>query len=224
MLALIATTFSVAGAFYQSYLVREKGWGLKEAKSGMIDSVLGITVLGSITLVIMLTSAISFYGKGIQLSNVSDVAGQLEPLFGPFAVVLFSLGIFAGSFSSFLVNAMIGGAMLADGLGYGGKMDSAATKAFTTVALLAGMLVAMFVPADDRVGLVVFAQAMVVIGFPLLAGAMLYLATRPELTGERRIPTLLKVIAAVGLVVVVLSAGRLGWTLVEKLMAAMSGG
>jgi Mn2+/Fe2+ NRAMP family transporter len=166
----------------------------------------------------MLTSAISFYGTDVQLNSAADVARQLKPLFGPYAVVLFSLGIFAGSFSSFLVNAMIGGAMLADGLGFGGSMDSAATKLFTTAALLVGMLVAMFVPSEDRVGLVVFAQAMVVIGFPLLAASMLYLATRPELTGERRIPGYLKVIAAVGLVVVLLSAGRLAWTLVERLL------
>lgn len=218
VLGLIGTTFSVAGAFYQSYLVREKGWGLKEAKEGLIDSVAGIAVLGSITLVIMLTSAISFYGRDVQLNSAADVARQLDPLFGPYAVILFSVGIFAGSFSSFLVNAMIGGAMLADGLGLGGKMDSMATKGFTTAALLVGMLVAMFVPSADRVGLVVFAQAMVVIGFPLLAASMLYMATRPELSGERRIPRPLIAIAVLGLLVVLLSAGRLAWTLVERLL------
>jgi manganese transport protein len=214
VLGLMGTTFSVAGAFYQSYLVREKGWGLADVKRGFIDSVAGISVLGTITLVIMLTSAISFYGKDVQLKSAADVAMQLKPLFGPFAVILFSVGIFAGSFSSFLVNAMIGGAMMADGLGLGGKMDALPTKIFTAAALLTGMLVAAFVPADDRVGLVVFAQALVVIGFPLLAASMLYLATRPDLTGPRRIPLYLKLIAVLGLVVVLLSAGRLGWTLI----------
>ncbi|MFG0334582.1 MAG: NRAMP family divalent metal transporter, partial [Maioricimonas sp. JB049] len=218
VLALIGTTFSIAGAFYQAYLVREKGWGIAEVKRGLIDSVAGISVLGIISLVIMLTAAISFHGRDVQLATVSDVARQLEPLFGPSAVILFSLGIFAGAFSSFLVNAMIGGAMLADGLGFGGRMDSMATKWFTTAALLLGMCVALFVPTGQRVGLVIFAQAMVVTGFPLLAASMLYLAAARDLEGERRIPRWMLAIASLGLVVVLISAARLGYTIVLRLM------
>jgi Mn2+/Fe2+ NRAMP family transporter len=216
VLALIGTTFSIAGAFYQAYLVREKGWGLGDLRQGVIDSVAGISVLGAISLVIMLTAAISFHGRNVQLSTAADVARQLEPLFGRAALILFSLGLFAGAFSSFMVNAMIGGAMLSDGLGLGGKMDSATTKGFTIFALLTGMIVAMFVPAENRVGLIVFAQAMVVIGLPLLAVSMLYLATRPDLTGQRAVPLWLKIFALAGLIVVLVSAGRLGWTLIQK--------
>jgi len=220
VLALIGTTFSIAGAFYQAYLVREKGWGMAEVKRGLVDSVAGISVLGIISLVIMLTAAISFYGRDVQLVSVSDVARQLEPLFGRSAVVLFSLGIFAGAFSSFMVNAMIGGAMMADGLGFGGRMDSMATKWFTTAALLLGMCVALFVPAGQRVGLVIFAQAMVVTGFPLLAASMLYLASARDLTGPRAVPTWMRNVAAVGLIVVLFSAGRLGYTIGVKLLAS----
>jgi len=218
VLGLIGTTFSVAGAFYQAYLVREKGWGLDDVKRGLIDSVAGIAMLGATTLVIMLTAAMAFYGHNVELKSVTDVSRQLEPLFGPGAVVLFSLGIFAGAFSSFLVNAMIGGAMLSDGLGLGGNMDSKGTRIFTTVALLLGMLVAMFVPSDDRVGLVVFAQALVVVGFPLLAVSMLYLATRPELVGKRAVPAWMKWTAALGLLVVLASTGRLAWTVFQEVI------
>jgi Mn2+/Fe2+ NRAMP family transporter len=210
VIGLIGTTFSIAGAFYQAYLVREKGWGLVDLRQGMIDSVAGISMLGAISLVIMLTAAISFYGRDVQLNTVADVARALQPLFGPAAVVLFSLGLFAGAFSSFMVNAMIGGAMLSDGLGLGGKMDFLSTKAFTTVALLLGMLVAIFVPADHRVGLLVFAQAATVIGLPLLAVTMFYLATRPDLVGDRAVPLWMKLAALIGMIVVMISAYRLG--------------
>jgi Mn2+/Fe2+ NRAMP family transporter len=216
VLALIGTTFSIAGAFYQAYLVREKGWGLGNLRQGVIDSVAGISVLGAISLVIMLTAAMSFYGRGIQLESAADVARQLEPLFGRAALVLFSLGLFAGAFSSFMVNAMIGGAMFSDGLGLGGQMDSATTKGFTIFALLTGMLVAIFVPAENRVGLIIFAQAMVVIGLPLLAVSMLYLATRPDLTGARAVPLWQKIVALAGLIVVLVSAGRLAWVVYQK--------
>jgi Mn2+/Fe2+ NRAMP family transporter len=223
VLGVIGTTFSVAGAFYQAYLVREKGWGLGDLRQGLIDSVAGISVLGAISLVIMLTAAISFYGRVVKLENVADVARQLEPLFGPAALILFSLGLFAGAFSSFMVNAMIGGAMLSDGLGLGGKMDSLTTKTFTTAALLVGMIVAVCVPAGNRVGLLVFAQAATVIGLPLLALSMLYLATRSDLSGERAVPGWLKFAALIGLIVVLISAVRLAWMVVPKVSSFVTG-
>jgi manganese transport protein len=217
LLALVGTTFSVAGAFYQAYLVREKGWGLGDLRRGLIDSVAGISVLGAITLVIMCTAAISFYGRGVELKSPADVALQLKPLFGSAALILFSLGLFAGAFSSFLVNAMIGGAMLSDGIGWGGKMDSASTKMLTTLALLVGMLVAVFVPPAHLVWSLVFAQAATLIGLPIVAFSMLYLATRPDLTGKRATPTWMKVVAAAGLLVVVVCACGTLWTIIQKI-------
>ncbi len=217
VIALVGTTFSVAGAFYQAYLVREKGWTLKDLSKGTLDSVAAISVLGVISLVIMMTAALSFHGTNVELQSAADVARQLEPLFGPAAVWLFSLGILAAALSSFLVNAMIGGAMLSDGLGLGGRMDALPTKLFTALVLLMGMLVALILPSqDDRVGLVVFAQAMVVIGFPLLAVALLYLATRSDLPGKQSIPRWMVSASCVGLVVVLASAARVVWGLVVK--------
>ena len=119
IVAMYATTFSVAGAFYQSYLVRQKGWTRANLKQGLIDSTLGISMLGLITLMVLITAAkVLYQNPDVEtLTSVSDVATSLEPGFGKSAMVIFSLGIFAGAFSSFLVNAMIGGSILADGFG-----------------------------------------------------------------------------------------------------------
>ena len=40
VLGLIATTFSVAAAFYQAYLVRERGWKLEDSRRIRFDSIL----------------------------------------------------------------------------------------------------------------------------------------------------------------------------------------
>ena len=73
---MMATTFSIAGAFYQAYLVRDKGWKLGEVKRGLVDSVVRISILGLIALVIMLTAAATFHGKVevANLATVTDVA------------------------------------------------------------------------------------------------------------------------------------------------------
>lgn len=192
LLGLIGTTFSVGGAFYQSYLVKEKGWGLSDAKRGLTDTVVSISVLGGVTVMILLTSMRVFFGNPDQpaLMSVDQVARQLEPLFGSWASVIFSLGIIAAAFSSFLVNAMIGGTVMSDSLGKGSRLSDGWPIHLTCVALLTGMGVAMLslTQSGSHVTLITIAQALTVVGNPALAATLLYLGTRPELTGSRRIP------------------------------------
>ena len=84
--ALIATTFSIAGAFYQAYLVRDRGCDSKNIKETFIDTVIGVSTLGLITLVIMLTAASTLAGKSIKLETVTDMAIQMENLFTTFCI------------------------------------------------------------------------------------------------------------------------------------------
>ncbi len=211
---MIGTTFSVAGAFYLAYLVQKKGWTIKDWKKGFIDSAVGIVLLGVISLMIMATAAAVLHGKvtGAELQSTTQVAMQLEPLFGKAATILFSLGLFAGAFSSFLVNALIGGTLMSDGLGLGSDMDSRWPKIFTVVSLLTGLFVAVFIEMQGvkPVGLIVFAQALTVLGNPALAGILLWLAMKPLPNGEPAAPTWMKVTALLGFLLVVFLAIRTG--------------
>jgi len=215
---------SVAGAFYQAYLVREKGWTQNHLRQGLVDSVVGIAILGMITMVIMITAASALHGlvDPGDLKSAGDVAQQLQPLFGSAAKVLFCIGIFAGAFSSFLVNAMIGGALLSDGLGLGASMDQRWPKLLTTAALVIGMGVAVASRSFgmSRVGLIIFAQALTVLGVPILAGSLLYLATRRELTGRRRVPLWMKLLAGVGFLVSIALAIRTAWRIYLQVAAS----
>ena len=205
LLGMIATTFSVAGAFYQAYLVKEKGWGLSEARKGAFDSVASISILGLTTCVILLTAWRCFhsYPEPVELSSVGDLARQLEPLFGSAAKLIFCTGILAGALSSFLVNAMIGGTVMSDGLGKGYRLHDRWPLHLTAVALLVGMSVAMASLAREgsTVLLITLAQALTVIGIPALALALLYLGTRKDLTGDRQVPRPILGLAILGFLV-----------------------
>jgi Mn2+/Fe2+ NRAMP family transporter len=192
LLGMIGTTFSIGGAFYQGYLVREKGWTLADWKRGLADSIFGICVLGAVTSFILITSVLTFHGQAdaIELKSVGDVARQLEPLFGKGAKVIFSFGIMAGAFSSFLINAVIGGTILSDSLGKGWRLSDAMPRVLTCLALVIGMGVASWSlsGASGTVTLITVAQALTVLGLPMLAAALLYLGTRKELVGDKKIP------------------------------------
>jgi manganese transport protein len=202
LLGMIGTTFSVGGAFYQAYLVKEKGWTIKEAKKGVIDSVVSISLLGLITSIILLTAWRVFYGNPnpVTLSSVGDVAVQLEPMFGVTAKFIFCGGILAGALSSFLVNALIGGTVMSDSIGKGAKLSDGWPLHLTALALLigGGVAIASLANADSTVHLITLAQALTVLGIPALALALIYLGTRSELTGDRKVPRVILAIAIIG--------------------------
>lgn len=202
LLGLVGTTFSVGGAFYQAYLVKEKGWTLADAKRGMIDSILGIGVLGIITAIILCTSVRTFYGTGVSFANVGDIALQLEPLFGSGATIIFCVGIFAGALSSFMVNAMIGGTVMSDSLGLGSQLNQRGPLLFTVLALLVGMTVGIvgILQQGSTAELIIFAQALTVLGIPALAAALIFLGTRKELAGDRKIPRWILILATIGFI------------------------
>ncbi|CAN5316444.1 divalent metal cation transporter [soil metagenome] len=219
--ALFATTFSVVGAFYQGYLVREKGWTVGDLRRGLVDAVVGIAVLAGLTATIMMTAASAFYGKvdADGLKSATDVAAQLEPTFGATAKVLFSMGILAGALSSFLVNAMVGGHILADGLGYGGSLSSRSTRVCTAAALLFAMGFALWasVGGGDLVTLILIAQGMTLLGIPALAVAMLYLVVQARRNRHVPVPAWMLATAAITLVISMLLAVRTGASLLLRL-------
>ncbi len=221
VMGLMATTFSIAGAFYQAYLVRDRGWRLADVRRTFIDSFTGMLVLGSITLVIMLTAAATLSGKNKLPESVSDVAVQLEGLFGPWAGIVFTVGLFAGALSSFLVNSMIGGRLLADGFGHGKSTEATWARHGTALALLAGLagglLAFLYVEPSERgsIAPIIIAQASTIIGAPALALTILFLATRKDIRNDplKRTPRWMLILAWGGFLVTLV----LAWRIAEKL-------
>lgn len=215
---LIATTLSIVGAFYQSYLVREKGWAHADVKRGMWDSILGIALLGTISSMVMVTSAAALHGKIApdELSSAADVARQLEPLFGQAATTLFALGIFAAAFSSFLGNALIGGTILSDGLGWGSSLDGLWPKRLTVVALAIGMTIAVAATTGgfNTVQSIVFAQALSVLGVPVLAALMIWQGLKTRRGDVHVMPRWVLAVACLAAVVTTFLAMRTAWRLV----------
>ena len=221
LMAMIGTTFSIAGAFYQAYLVREKGWTFANWRQGITDSVFGISVLSMVTGIILITAVILFHGRQdpVVLNSIEDIASQLEPLFGKGAKVIFSLGIIAGALSSFLVNAVIGGTILSDSLGKGSRVDSNWTKNLTILVLFNGMTIAIIslFGSKEALPVILLAQALTVLGLPALGFALIYLGTRPELTGDRKVPQKILITCFIGFLVACLVALRTALIIYEKI-------
>lgn len=185
VVAMSATTFSVAAAAFQSYLVRSKGWTKDEMGKGLRDAVIGIAVLAGITAVIMITAATVLKPQGIRVESAFEMARQLEPLLGPMAKWMFLSGLWAAAFSSFIVNAMVGGTLLADGLGIGATLDSFWAKVFASLIMALGTVAAIMF-CQNPINLLVLAQGTTILGVPLIAVVMWIMANDSKVVGERR--------------------------------------
>lgn len=116
---------------------------------------------------------------GFQTGNNLGVGMAMQALLGG------SVGVWAGAFSSFVMNALIGGALLADGLGRGGSLDSRWSKGLASGVMVLGTVVALFA-GENPVELIVLAQGTTILGVPLIAYVMILLANDARSMGDLR--------------------------------------
>ncbi len=182
---MTATTFSVIAALYQSTLAQQKGWRKEQVGIATREALTGISVLVCVSMMIMMTSAIVLRGEAIV--NAAGLAEQLSPLMGGAGKVVFSLGFLAAAFSSTVINAMIGGGLLADGFGLGSDVNSMKNRWFTTLAMAVGLGVGFYgLSNTDPLGAIVWAQRMTILAVPLVAITLVVMANDRRIVGEHR--------------------------------------
>jgi len=201
--ALMATSFSLAAALYQSYLAQDKGWRKENLKSSLRDTYAGILLLGLISAVVLITSAAALHPRGILVNSAADMALQMEALFGSAAKVVFSVGLCAAAFSSMMVNSVIGAGLLADGLGLGRSMNDRTTKLFIMAILLIGMLVAVFFRGNVIYALIM-AQASSMLAVPLIAIGLFLMLNNKKAMGAHRNNWMQNIIAIAGFLAIIL--------------------
>lgn len=215
--SLLGTTFSVAGAFFQGNLVREKNWTIDDYRRSVGDSIVGVSVLTGISMIIMITAATVILGK--PADNIGTLASALQPLLGKTSYWIFCIGLVAVAMNPFLINAVIGGTILADGIGKPAHLHDRWPRAFTVLVMLIGMTFALLgrLTGMSTINLLIFGQALTVLGNPMMALALIWLANRKDIMGERRNAWKMNLLAGIGFMVVLFTAGIMAWRIYLKI-------
>src|SRR5690606_29963906 len=100
VIALVASSFSIAGAFYQSYLVQHKGWKNHQVGQAVTESVIGILILATICAMVLVSAAAVLFPQGMRVNTAADMGKALEPVYGSWASQLLTLGLFGWPASS----------------------------------------------------------------------------------------------------------------------------
>ncbi|TVP94502.1 MAG: divalent metal cation transporter [Planctomycetaceae bacterium] len=199
LLGLVGTTLVMSGAYFQAYLVRQKGWTKRDLGDGLLDARVGAVLMMLITLMLISTAAGALPGE--QINDARDIAKGLT-IFGTFGRAVFCIGLFSAAYSSFLVNSMVGGFVLSDGFGWGSDPRKLAPRLATTGVLLIGMIVALITIASGTrpMAAIVFGQAVTVLASPAVAAVLLWLCNKRDVMGEDRNGWGLNLLGGVGLI------------------------
>ena len=200
VIAMVASSFSIAGAFYQSYLVQEKGWKKGQVHQVVRESFVGIIILGTISGMILISAGTVLFPQGIEVNTATDMGKALEPVYGSWANYLFMLGLFGASFSSLIGNATIGGTLFSDALSLGRNLNSRSVKISISSIMIIGAAVAI-VFGRLPLELIIFAQGVTIFVVPFIGLGIFLIATDRELMGPLANSKWNNVLGVIGLIV-----------------------
>lgn len=202
LIAFVASAFSIVAAFYQGYLVQERKRINRTINENSHSNVIGILILGFMSVTVLICAAAVLNAKGIKVNNATDIAKALEPLYGRHATALFLIGLFGASFSSLIGNAAIGGTLLGDALGYGSQLNSKPVRLLIALVMLIGATVAITfgkLPLE----LIVLAQSVTIFVVLFIGIAMYAIANDAKIMGPRRNSLVIQIAGAAGLLVII---------------------
>ena len=97
LVTLIGTTITPYMLFYLQSSLSDRGASMAEYGRRTADVALGSVLSILIALCIILSTAATLFVNGIAIESAEDAARALEPLAGPYARILFGLGLFGAS-------------------------------------------------------------------------------------------------------------------------------
>lgn len=178
IVALIGTTVVPYNLFLHASLARTK-WSKKtDIKLARKDTVLAV-ILGGIVSMSIIISAAAIHIKDV--SNASDLALALEPLFGVNAKYFLSVGLFAAGITS-AITAPLAAAYVATGcLGWQTDLKS---KRFRAVWMfILGLGVVFSSVGFKSIEIIKFAQVANGLLLPVIAGFLLWVMNKTSVLG-----------------------------------------
>jgi len=179
IIGIIGTTVVPYNLFLHASLVKEK-WNKPEDLSAVRkDTVISIILGGLVSMAIIISASAVQSGE---VSNASDLAKSLAPIYGDFSKYFMAIGLFAAGITS-AITAPLAAAYVAKGcLGWSGGMKSKKFRAVWAIILLLGVVFSSlgFKPID----IIKFAQVANGILLPLIAVMLLWMMNKQSVLGK----------------------------------------
>lgn len=179
VIALVGTTVVPYNLFLHASLVKEKWKSERDLKYVRKDTIIAVVLGGIVSMCIIISAAAI---KSVEVNNASDLAKGLEPLFGSYASIFLSVGLFAAGITS-AITAPLAAAYVASGcLGWSSNMKSKKFRLVWMCILGLGVLFSSlgFKPIE----IIKFAQVANGFLLPVIAGFLLWIMNKKAILGS----------------------------------------
>ncbi len=201
---LIGTTVVGYNLFLHASTVQEKWDDPDDLDEVRYDTILLIAIGGLITTAIVVTAA-AVFPEGTTIADVGEMADQLEPVMGGFALTFFAIGLFAAGFTSAMSAPLAGAYATAGALGWERDLKSTRFRAIWMTILAVGIVFSGL--GFNPVEVILLAQVANGLLLPVLAIFLIYAMNNEELLGEYTNSTLQNMLGIlVTLVAIVIGA------------------
>ncbi|MEC7455556.1 MAG: Nramp family divalent metal transporter [Pseudomonadota bacterium] len=204
IMALIGTTVVPYNLFLHADASKRK-WKDQEVTQALnnsrVDTAISIGLGGLITLAIMSTSAVAFFGSSMEISS-ENLARQLEPILGSYSSYIFNFGLFVAGITSAVTAPLAASIAVTEALGWKNDPSSFRFKLVWIIILLIGLLFAYF--GTKPLQAILFAQATNALLLPFLALFLFYVVNNSRLMGSHKNTNTINMIALIIIMAVVL--------------------
>ncbi len=101
-IALIGTTIVPYNLFLHASNVHKKWNHIQQLETAKTESVISIGIGGLVSIAILASAANIFFTNNLSINSLSEMAYQMEPLFGDFAATALAIGLLAAGLTSAL--------------------------------------------------------------------------------------------------------------------------
>src|SRR5438270_7994705 len=206
--ALVGTTITPYMLFYLQSSLSDKGVRLEDYAAERTDVILGSLLTTVVALFIIVCTAATLHQEGILINTADDAARALEPLAGPYARILFGVGLFGASMLAASVLPLSTAYAVCGAFGWERGVSRSWSEApifnglYTALIALAAAFV--LIPGLPLIQVIVATQFLNGLLLPIVLLFVLRLVNNPDIMGEHTNSPLMNVLsyATTGVLVV----------------------
>lgn len=188
LIALIGTTISPYMQLYVQSSVVEKGVTPEDYRYTRFDVFAGTLFAGLVAAFIIIATAATLFPRGIAIETAADAATALEPLAGPYARLLFGLGLLGASLLAAGVLPLATTYVMSEALGFERGVSRSWSEAPIFMGLFTGLLVVgallALIPGLPLIQVLVGVYVLNGLLLPIELFAILSLVNNHELMGQ----------------------------------------
>ncbi len=180
---MVGTTVSVFAFLIRSGQVKDCGWTMEDWKVQRRDALVSASMMFFLSAAVMITATATLHADGMKMNHIKEMIPMLKPLFGPAALIVFSVGILAAGISSHLPNMMVIPWLIDDMKGQNREVRTTSKRILLAGLTLVSML-GVIIPRP--VFLLLLSQAGISVVMPMALCGLMWLTWKKDLLGDHR--------------------------------------